>query len=87
MVTPLNILGVQNVKSLEKVGIKGILALSRDSATHENFQVYSHHYFHIFQNADHSIGYQGWCETAKLTQELAVARARERPLSVALITD
>ncbi|KAN0088366.1 hypothetical protein V8E55_005423 [Tylopilus felleus] len=39
MVAPLNILGVQNVKSLEKVGIKGILALSRDSATHENFQV------------------------------------------------
>ena len=38
VVTPLNILGKQNVKCLEKAGFKGVF-ISADSATAENFQV------------------------------------------------
>lgn len=38
VVTPLNILGKQNVKSLEKVGLKGIF-ISAENATMENFRV------------------------------------------------
>ena len=41
IVTPLNLLGSQNVQSLEPVGIKAII-ISGDSATAENFQVSYH---------------------------------------------
>ncbi|KAG6807358.1 hypothetical protein H0H92_007873 [Tricholoma furcatifolium] len=37
IVTPLNILGKQNIQTLEKAGIKGIF-IGSDSATAENFQ-------------------------------------------------
>ncbi len=43
IVTPLNILGKQNVEILQKAGMRGIF-IGGDSATSENFQVRVSHY-------------------------------------------